>query len=185
MCKWKLTLVFSAILLGTTCLWPQGVSTRNAIAEARARPSGRPFGASFIDVAAEAGLGMRVLAGEKNTHRYIVEANGTGLALVDFDNDGYLDAFMVDSSQIGLTPAAAGNRLYRNLGNGKFAHVTAAAGAGQRGWGNGVCAGDFDNNGFTDLFVTYWGQNVLLRNTGRGSFDEVASTAGVAWDSRA
>ncbi|MSV28680.1 MAG: CRTAC1 family protein [Bryobacterales bacterium] len=186
MCNWRrLALVSSAILLGATCLWPQGVSTRNAPAEPRTKPSGRPFGASFTDVAAEAGLRRRVLAGGKHTHRYIVEANGTGVALVDFDNDGYLDAFMVDSSRIEPPPADTGNRLYRNLGNGKFADVTAAAGAGQRGWGNGVCAGDFDNNGFTDLFVTYWGRNVLLRNTGAGKFEEVAAKAGVAGDGNA
>ncbi len=174
----------SAILLGAAGLSPQGVSTRNAAAEARAKLSGRPFAVSFTDVASEAGLRVQSLAGGQSSHRYIVEANGTGVAWVDFDNDGYLDAFLVSGSRIESPPADVGNRLYRNLGNGKFRDVTVAAGAGQRGWGNGVCAGDFDNNGFTDLFVTYRGPNVLLRNTGKGRFEEIADKAGVAGDGK-
>jgi hypothetical protein len=161
-------------------LWPQGIATGNVPAEARQKPSGRTFAASFSDVATEAGLRFRPVAGRQTKNRYIVEANGTGAAWIDYDNDGYLDAFLVDSSSFGPPPAGAGNRLYRNLRNVRFEEVTAAAGAGHRGWGNGVCAGDFDNNGFTDLFVTYWGPNILLRNTGKGRFEEVAAKAGVA-----
>ena len=161
---------------------PQGISTNRATPEARAPLSGRPFAARFTDVAAAVGLTARAVAGGL-THRFILEANGNGVALIDYDRDGWLDIFLVNSSRFGA--AAAGNRLYRNLHDGRFAEVTAAAGAGQRGWGNGVCAGDFDGNGAVDLYVTYWGKNVLHRNDGHGHFDEVAGPAGVAGDGKA
>src|SRR5262249_15080106 len=72
------------------------------------------------------------------------------------------------------------NKLYRNDGNGKFTDVSLAAGVTQKGWGSGVCAGDYDNDGFTDLYVTYWGSSQLLHNSGKGKFEDVASKAGVA-----
>src|SRR6185369_6309626 len=72
------------------------------------------------------------------------------------------------------------NHLYRNTGQGKFGDVTRAAGLAHSGWGNGVCVADFDNDGFDDFYVTYWGSNVLYRNNGKGAFEDVTARAGAA-----
>lgn len=157
----------------------QGVSTRNVQPEARGKLSGIPFPAAFTDVAAEAGLLMSFTSGNERTKKYIIEANGTGVALVDYDDDGWLDIFLVNGSTLEGAPAAT-SRLYRNTRDGKFKDVTAEAKAGRAGWGNGVCAGDIGNDGHVDLFVTYWGHNALYRNSGKGHFEEVAAKAGVA-----
>jgi len=142
--------------------------------------SGKPWPVTFTDVAQEAGLTMRFVSGGESTKKYIIEANGTGVAFVDFDNDGYLDVFLVNGSRLEGSPPDATSRLYRNHGDGTFTDVTTSSGIGQTGWGNGVCAGDFDNNGYTDLYVTYWGLNHLYRNLGNGKFEDVAAKAGVA-----
>lgn len=171
---WPGAVLTFAVLLG------QGVSTRNAAPEARPGFSGRPWLAKFTDVAQSAGIRTPVLAGGEKSKKYIVEANGSGIALVDYDGDGLLDVVLVNGSRLEGSPASATNRLYRNLGKGNFEDVTVAAGFGQRGWGNGVCAGDYNNDGHLDLYLTYWGSNALLRNTGKGKFEETAKSAGVA-----
>ncbi|MBS1831717.1 MAG: CRTAC1 family protein [Acidobacteria bacterium] len=122
----------------------------------------------------QAGLRAPVIAGGEKTKRYIIEANGSGVALLDFDNDGFLDVFLVNGSRLDTPPVDATNRLYRNTQKGLFEDVSVPAGVAQKGWGSGVCAGDYDNDGFTDLFVTYWGPNVLLRNTGKGKFEDAS-----------
>src|SRR5262245_52778792 len=160
--------------------WAQGVATRNAEPAPRPAASGRPFLAQFVDVASQAGVRMRFTSGGERAKRYIVEANGTGVAFVDYDNDGFADIFLVNGSLLEGAPPSATNRLYRNLGNGKFADVTVEAGVARAGWGNGICAGDVDNDGYTDLYVTYWGSNVLYRNAGKGKFEDVTARAGVA-----
>jgi len=144
--------------------------------------SGKPFPVRLTEVAAASGLNARFTYGKESEKKYVIEANGSGVALVDYDNDGLLDVYLVNGSRLegfGGAPAPT-NWLYRNLGNGRFADVTAKAGVAHSGWGNGVCAGDFDNDGFTDLYVTYWGPNVLYRNKGGATFEEVAVGAGVA-----
>jgi hypothetical protein len=158
----------------------QGVATRNAEPAPRPALSGKPFLARFTNVAAEAGLQMRFTSGDEKSKKYIVEANGTGVALIDYDNDGWLDIFLVNGSRLDAPPKDASNRLYRNLRNGKFTDATAESGLIRTGWGNGVCAADYDNDGHVDLYVTYWGPNVLYRNTGKGSFEDVTAKAGVA-----
>jgi hypothetical protein len=167
-----------AVLAGA--LFGQGVATRNAAPAPRPAPSGKPFHAKFHDVSAEAGLRMRFVSGGEKTKKYIVEANGTGVAFLDYDGDGWTDIFLVNGSRLQPPPRDASNRLYRNLRNGKFADVTVEAGLVRSGWGNSVCAGDFDNDGYTDLYVTYWGPNVLYRNLGTAKFTEVTGKAGVS-----
>jgi enediyne biosynthesis protein E4 len=113
--------------------------------------------------------------------KYIIEANGTGVAFLDYDNDGRQDIFLVNGSRLegfgkGEPPT---NYLYRNLGGGRFEDVTRAASLAHAGWGNGVCVADFDNDGFDDMYVTYWGANVLYRNNGKGGFEDVTKQAGV------
>src|SRR5258708_4314662 len=139
-----------------------------------------PEAVRYIDVAREAGLNDVVYCGGEETKNYIIETLGTGLAFVDYDNDGYLDLFVVNSSRLeGFPKEQPTNHLYHNERNGTFKDVTRAAGLLRSGWGQGVCAGDFDNDGFTDLFVTYWGHDVLYRNTGKGSFQDITAAAGM------
>lgn len=171
-------LIFPALAGGL--LLAQGVATRNTTAEKRAAFSGKPWPVTFTDQTVAAGLKTPIIAGGERSKRYIIEANGTGVALLDYDNDGWLDLFLVNGSRVEAAPLDATNRLYRNTRDGKFTDVTAAAGVNHRGWGNGVCAGDYDNDGFTDLYVAYWGPNRLYRNTGKGGFTDVAKSAGVA-----
>jgi hypothetical protein len=160
----------------------QGPSTRNATPAPRAAASGRPFPATLVDIAEEAGLRMRFTSGDEQSKKYIVEANGTGVAFLDYDNDGRLDIFLVNGSSLEGFPQgqAPTNHLYRNLGGGRFQDVTREAGLKRSGWGNGVCAADIDNDGFLDLYVTYWGSHVLYRNNGNGTFTDITVRAGVA-----
>ena len=179
----RLLLVVAALGLGATGPGhSQGVSTRNLAPAARSVPSGRPFPVSFHDVARQAGLQMKFSSGNEETKKFIVEANGSGVAFLDYDNDGWQDLFLVNGSRLEGFPAgqAPTNRLYRNNKNGQFTDVTRQAQLARSGWGNGVCAGDFDNDGNQDLYVTYWGPNVLYRNEGSGKFQDVTSQSGVA-----
>jgi hypothetical protein len=115
------------------------------------------------------------------TKDHILESGGSGLALVDYDQDGRLDVYLVTAEE--LTPARERiprkNTLYRNLGNWTFEDVSARAGLDAAAWGSGVCAGDFDDDGRIDLYVTNWGPNLLFRNRGDGTFADVATAAGV------
>ncbi|MEP6537065.1 MAG: CRTAC1 family protein [Bryobacteraceae bacterium] len=149
-------------------MYSQGMASLGSPPAARMKPSGRPFAVSLVDVAAQAGLRAHFVNGGEAAKQYIIEANGTGVAFVDFDNDGWDDIFLVNSSRLG-SPNAGGNYLFRN-DHGKFVDVTKQAGMQRTGWGNGVCVGDVDNNGYDDLFVTYWGANVLYLNSGKGTF---------------
>lgn len=163
-------------------LLSQGVATRNAPAAPRGAPSGRPFAATFDDIGTKAGLTSPVIVGNAAAKKYIIEANGTGLAAIDFDRDGWVDLFVVNSSRLegfgNTTPPT--NRLYRNTGKGAFTDVTKTAGLDRAGWGNGVCVADIDNDGDDDIFVTYWGPNLLFLNSGKGTFEEAGARLGVA-----
>jgi hypothetical protein len=116
------------------------------------------------------------------TKDHILESPGNGVALIDYDNDGWLDVYLVTAAQLdgARNRIAHRNALYRNLGGWRFEDVSAAAGVDVAAWGNGVCAGDADGDGRLDLYVTNWGPNVLLRNRGDGRFEDVAARAGVA-----
>ncbi len=135
----------------------------------------------FRDIASAAGLTAPNVYGGVAAKKYILEMTGNGVAVFDFDNDGRPDIFLVNGTRLdglasGEKPAG---RLYRNQGNGTFQDVTAKSGLTQGGWGQGVCAGDFDNDGLTDLFVTYFGHNVLYRNLGGGRFEDVTEKVGL------
>jgi hypothetical protein len=134
----------------------------------------------FTDVAAQAGLTLLNIHGDA-AKDYIVDANGNGAAFFDFDNDGRLDALIVNGSTLehlarGGDPMVA---LYRNDGRGHFTDVTASSGMKTRGWGMGTCVADIDNDGFEDVYVTAFGSNVLYRNNGNGTFTDVTQRAGV------
>jgi hypothetical protein len=138
--------------------------------------------AYFTDKAKEAGLTMMNVFGGDNTKKYIIETTGTGVAIFDYDNDGWPDIFIVNGTKLEGFPAgkAPTNHLYRNNHDGTFSDVTEKAGLAHTGWGQGVCVGDYDNDGWDDLYVTYYGKNILYHNNGNGTFADVSDKAGVA-----
>jgi hypothetical protein len=137
-----------------------------------------PF-SSFVDVAHSAGLTATIIYGEQDSFTYIVESMGTGCAFFDYDNDGWMDIFIPGGQRLENTPPEAGNHLYKNNRDGTFTDVTAKAGLSGSGWVQGVCVGDYNNDGFEDLFLTYYGQNILYRNNGDGTFTDVTAKAGL------
>jgi hypothetical protein len=157
----------------------QGVSTRSVKPMPRGKPSGIPFNAHFVDVAEQAGLHAPLIYGAPNRKTYIIETVGCGCALFDYDNDGWLDIFLLSGSRLEGPPEGAINRLYRNNRDGTFTDVTEKAGLGRTGWSSAVAIGDYNNDGFDDLFLTYWGQNALYRNNGNGTFTDVTENAGL------
>ena len=138
-----------------------------------------PF--SFTEIADRAGLGTVTVYGGAKTNRYLLETTGTGVAMFDFDKDGLQDLFIVNGTTLEGFPQGQEptSRLYRNLGDRRFEDVTARAGLALSGWGQAACAGDYDNDGNEDLFVTFFGTNRLFRNRGDGTFDDVTKRAGL------
>jgi hypothetical protein len=148
-----------------------------------ATPSARgPVQFSFAEVGMKAGLDHSTVYGGVRTNRYLLETTGCGAAVLDIDSDGWLDLYLVNGTTLEGFPKGKEpiSHLYRNRRDGTFENVTARAGVGQSGWGQGACAADYDNDGRDDLFVTSWGQNHLYRNRGDGTFDDVTATAGLA-----
>jgi enediyne biosynthesis protein E4 len=160
-------------------MWGQGVSSRGVRALPRRKPSGLPFHARFTDVAKAAGLSAPVIYGGVDRKQYILETVGCGAAFIDYDNDGWLDIFVLSGSRIEGAPSGATNRLYKNNRDGTFTDVTEKAGLLRTGWASAVAVGDFNNDGFEDLFITYWGQNILYRNNGDGVFTDITEKAGL------
>lgn len=191
-------------------------STRSGSANAT-RPASDPYPptsehpvpAWFVDVATQAGIRVVNINGGVERKRYIIEATGSGVAILDYDNDGWPDIFLVNGTYMPSTAAFSPGQpssdkpsldkpsldkpsldkrrespptshLFHNNHDGTFTDVTAQAGLTDTGWGQGVCAGDYDNDGHEDLYVTGYGKNRLYHNRGNGTFQEVAETAGVA-----
>jgi len=144
--------------------------------------SGERLPVRFVNVAREAGLRTKTIFGSEKSNRYLLETTGCGVAFFDYDNDGWLDIFLVNGTRFesgfpkGAEPT---NRLYKNNRDGTFTDVTVRAGLARTGWGQGVCVGDYDNDGHDDLFISYWGENALYRNNGDGTFTDTAVKAGV------
>jgi enediyne biosynthesis protein E4 len=159
-----------------------------AIPGSAAEPRNTPPIANFTDIAEKAGLTMSNVFGGKDTKKYIIETTGTGVAIFDYDNDGWPDIFLVNGTTLeGFPPGkgtAPSNHLYRNNHDGTFTDVTTKAGLTATGWGQGVCVGDYDNDGWEDLYVTYYGKNRLYHNQ-RGVFAEAAGQSGVAGTGKA
>jgi hypothetical protein len=164
------------------------VSLTSALLAVCAAAQNPPAGtvAYFTDVANKAGLHMKNVFGGVGTKKYIIETTGTGVAIFDYDNDGWPDIFIVNGTTLEGFPAgkAPTNHLFRNNHDGTFSDVTAKAGLAASGWGQGVCVGDYDNDGWDDLYVTYYGKNRLFHNQ-HGVFTEVAEKAGVAGTGKA
>jgi len=168
-------LLFNSGLFFTTVCSQQG-ATRTA--------AGQEFPVSFTNVAGVVGLSDPTIYGDIDRKRYIIETNGCGVAFVDYDNDGWVDLFMLSGTRLTGMPVGREptNRLYRNRGNGTFTDVTDKAGLRRSGWASSVCVGDYNNDNYEDLFITYWGKNVLYKNNGDGSFSDVTQKAGLLTD---
>ena len=152
----------SAVIAIAVLAWCAGFARPNSEAS--------HYAPDFRNIAAQAGLTDSFPNGGTKSKQYIIETTGSGIALIDYDNDGLPDLFVL-SGQGGT------NRMYHNEGNGRFRDVTDALGLHSSGWAEGVCAGDYDNDGYTDLFVTYWGQNHLYRNIQGKRFEDVTAAA--------
>jgi len=137
---------------------------------------------NFVNVARESGLNAKTIFGGEHKNKYLLETTGCGVAFYDYDNDGWLDIFLVNGWRLEGFPSGQEpvSHLFKNNRDGTFTDVTLKAGLAHSGWGQGVCIGDYDNDGFDDLFVTYFGKNVLFHNNGDGTFTDVGEKAGVA-----
>lgn len=152
--------------------------------------AGTPLGVEFLDVAKEAGLHVKTIYGGEHTNKYLLETTGCGVAFFDYDHDDWLDIFLVNGWRLESFPKGEEPicHLFKNNRDGTFTDVTAKSGLGRSGWGQGCCVGDYNNDGWNDLFVSYYGQNALYRNNGNGTFTEVTKEAGllqskVRWNS--
>jgi hypothetical protein len=137
----------------------------------------------FTDITEAAGLSRaRNISGSPDNKQYLLEEMGCGVALFDYDNDGWLDIFLVNGTSLDSAVGALRptSYLFRNNRDGTFSDVTSRAGLIHSGWGQGCCVGDYDNDGFDDLFVSYFGHNVLYHNNGDGTFTDLSEKAGVA-----
>jgi enediyne biosynthesis protein E4 len=139
----------------------------------------------FVDVAERMGLTDPNVWGGIEEKRYIIETKGNGLAFFDFDHDGWLDVYLTNGLRLDedyTTREMPSSRLYRNIRGERFEDVTEKSGLARTGWQTGVCVGDFDNDGWNDLFTSDWGYNALYRNRGDGTFEEISRRAGVRGD---
>jgi hypothetical protein len=136
----------------------------------------------FIDVAQQAGVTAPSVWGGVEHKRSIIETKGSGVAFFDYDNDGWLDIYLTNGNRIDANwPAgqAPTSHLYKNNRDGTFTDVTEKSGLGVTGWQTGVCVGDYDSDGWDDLFCCFWGHNILFHNNGNGTFTNVTQKAGL------
>ena len=162
-----------------TPLWKWNRSARVEAAVA-ASPSSP---VQFIDVAQKAGLNLPNVWGAVDHKRVIIETKGNGIAFFDYDNDGWLDIYMSNGNRLNTTWAPGTEpttHLYKNNRDGTFTDVTERSGLKRTGWQTGICVGDYNNDGWDDLFCTFWGHNILFRNNGDGTFTDVTRQAGLA-----
>ena len=150
------------------------------------KPQLPPYAVTFTNQAKAAGLTHKTVYGDEHKNKYLLETTGCGVAWFDYDNDGWLDLFFVNGTRLqgfakGQEPTA---RLYKNNRNGTFTDITRPAGLARAGWGQSVCIGDYDNDGWDDLFISYFGKNALFKNNGNGTFTETSDKAGVAGDTK-
>ena len=187
---WKLAAVCCFVSLSVIAL-AQGTASPGPLS--RSAPPIRtdlpPVTVDFRDIAEQAGLTAENVSGDRDKKHYILETTGNGVVIFDYDNDGLMDIFLPSATTLdgdGRGKAST-SHLYHNLGNLRFEDVTERAGLGKVGWAQGGCAADYDNDGYSDLFVTYYGHSVLYHNQGDGTFKDVTESAGlksdaVRWD---
>jgi len=170
---------------------PAGMARETYSVQARPAPkgtpspvTGTPLGVQFVDVAKEAGLNVETIFGGEHRNKYLLETTGCGVAFFDYDQDDWLDIFLVNGWRLegfpkGHEPVC---HLFKNNRDGTFTDVTLKSGLARSGWGQACCVGDYNNDGWNDLFVSYYGQNALFRNNGNGTFTEVTKEAGLLQD---
>jgi hypothetical protein len=166
---------------------PTGASRPTYDATPKAAPklasaiAGTALGFSFVDVARQSGLNAKTIYGGEHKNRFLLETTGCGVAFFDYDQDDWLDIFLVNGSRLEGFPRGqeATSHLFKNNRDGTFTDVTAKAGLARSGWGQGCCVGDYNNDGWNDLFVSYYGENALFRNNGDGTFTDVTVKAGL------
>jgi hypothetical protein len=188
--RWRHLLVIGLPLLLFILVPLDGpaASRKNAISPPYTSSDSHPGPVWFVDVAPQAGLTMQNVNGGVDTKKYIIETTGSGVAILDYDNDGWPDIFLVNGSTLdeaGAKTPKPTSHLFHNNHDGTFSDVTRAAGLDSTGWGQGACVGDYDNDGFDDLYVTYYGKNRLYHNQGNGTFKDVSAVARVAGDGKA
>ena len=146
--------------------------------------TGTPLGVQFVDVAKEAGLNAEMIFGGEHRNKYLLETTGCGAAFFDYDQDDWVDIFLVNGWRLEGFPKGHEpvSRLFKNNRDGTFTDVTIKSGLARSGWGQACCVGDYNNDGWNDLFVSYYGQNALFRNHGNGTFTEVTKEAGLLED---
>jgi hypothetical protein len=183
-------LQFSATVLGPGILdflrtptwrWSSLPILQTSTSRAAPAPGAAPQ-VQFVDVAREAGLTTPNVWGGVDSKRYIIEAKGSGIAFFDYDQDGWLDIYVTNGSRLNAAwppGQAPTTQLYHNNRDGTFTDVTAKSGLGRAGWQTGVCVGDYDNDGWDDLFCTFWGHDILFHNNGDGTFTDVTKKAGL------
>ncbi len=174
--------LIAALFCGPLCF---ALTRQAAKSSAEAR---NEYGVNFTDIARAAGLTHKTIYGDERKNKYLLETTGCGVAWFDYDNDGWLDLFFVNGTRLsGFQNGAKGQEptahLYHNNRNGTFTDITKKAGLARAGWGQAVCVGDYDNDGFDDLFISYYGKNALYKNNGKGAFTDVSEKAGVAGQS--
>jgi hypothetical protein len=188
---WLATPPWKRAFVTATMTDPQNQMGAQPVYEAKPMPpppgpaspiAGTPLGLQFADVAATAGLNAKTIYGGEGKNEYLLETTGCGVAFYDYDHDGWQDIFLVNGWRLegfakGSEPTC---HLFRNNRDGTFTDVTIKAGLARSGWGQGCCVGDYDNDGYDDLFVSYYGQNALFHNNGNGTFVDVTAKAGLA-----
>jgi hypothetical protein len=172
--------VIAGAAAASTLALGQGVASRGVKPQPRGKPSGLPFLAHFTDIASAAGLTAETIYGGIDHKQFIFETVGCGVAFFDYDNDGWLDIFVLCGTRVDPAPGAT-NRLYKNNRDGTFTDVTEKAGLLHTGWASSVTIADYNNDGNEDIFITCYGQNVLYRNNGDGTFTDVTVQAGLAY----
>jgi hypothetical protein len=178
----SLLCAFAALVTLILIVEPLIGSRLPALAAPSRGRSGNQSPIVFTDVASQAGLSAPIVYGGVERKKYIIETNGCGVAFLDYDNDGWMDVLLLSGTRLEGFPSGKEptNRLYHNNRDGTFTDVTAKSGLARTGWASAVCVGDYDNDGYDDLFITYWGQNVLYHNDGNGTFTDVTQKAGLA-----
>src|SRR5215469_8260580 len=176
---------FFASLLCSSA-FAQGTASPGALAKPASPITSNlpPITVDFRDIAEQAGLTAENVAGGVDKKNYILETTGNGVVIFDYDNDGLMDIFLPNATTLDGDGRGKNStsHLYHNLGNLKFEDVTEKSGLAKVGWGQGACAADYDNDGQTDLFVTYYGHSVLYHNEGNGTFKDVTEAAGLKSD---
>ena len=179
---WGLLLLVVCLSLVSLIARNSGVASKlQAVQSTSMRARGVDPRIQFREVAKEAGVTAPNVWGGVTEKKYILETKGNGVAFFDYDRDGWLDIYLSNGTRLEGFPSGQEpiNHLYHNNHDGTFTDVTVRAGLARTGWQTGVCVGDYDNDGWDDLLLTYWGQNRLYHNNGDGTFTDVTERAGL------